>query len=452
MTGAPARTFFVEFNKALCNEAIEPPKYDLSDIWDRKIDKENGLAYYRKLFENGVPVCEMPIKGKRPEIHPVSDSIITDKYDASELKKPEDTAKKLDITKFELFFSAISMVLGKYTSSEEVVIGVPTNMRPSDANNVEITGDSLAYMIYTSGSTGVPKGVMLKHEGICNYLRPHPANIHMKSVHDLVNTYLSITTVSFDMSFREHTASLCNGKTLVFSSDSDMNDPRALARLMEKYNVDCINATPSRLQQYLYNAAFCERLKYCKCIMAGGELYPISLRDKIKEIAPNARLLNTYGPTEITVSCNVGDLTSAEYVTVGRPLLNYKEYIVDKFGDIAPFGVADELYVGGIVVGKGYRNPEKKTAELFVTYNGERMYRTGDLAKWDNEGRVLIIGRLDSQIKLRGLRIELGEIENVIGSFDGIKEAAVAVKTINNTEHIAAYFTADKQIDIEKRQ
>ncbi|MBR6400598.1 MAG: amino acid adenylation domain-containing protein [Firmicutes bacterium] len=751
--GGSVRTFWGEFNKALCNEAIEPLKYDLSDIWDRKIDKENGLAYYRKLFENGVPVCEMPIKGKRPEIHPVSDSIITDKYDASELKKLEDTAKKLGITKFELFFAAISMVLGKYTSSEEVVIGVPTNMRPSDAKyvigmfvntapvlvrpsrnmnvreyiensaaaihnathgksvpfedlvsefakardksrnpifdvslnylyeipqfenngiktlmyvplqnlrrdfvinirvcenslslmiqysselfeeevvnnfveqirytvnsicedsgqtvrectalpeaqkeklmrfsvtaeekpeytllhrlfeknaaeyadktaliaedatltyrelnekanivannliakgirpndsvalllprksfflsclfgvlkagaafipcdpqypserinhiiqdsgasfiittadklayypedkaidvesitrgentdtpNVDITGDSLAYMIYTSGSTGVPKGVMLKHEGICNYLRPHPANIHMKSVHDLVNTYLSITTVSFDMSFREHTASLCNGKTLVFASDNDMNDPRALARLMEKYNVDCINATPSRLQQYLYNAAFCERLKYCKCIMAGGELYPISLRNKIKEIAPNARLLNTYGPTEITVSCNVGDLTNAEYVTVGKPLLNYKEYIVDKFGDIAPFGAAGELYVGGIGVGKGYRNLEKKTAELFVTYNGERMYRTGDLAKWDNEGRVLIIGRLDSQIKLRGLRIELGEIESVIGSFDGIREAAVAVKTINNTEHIAAYFTADKQIDID---
>ncbi len=332
---------------------------------------------------------------------------------------------------------------GKALDAEKLLAG-----RNTSAPAVEVTGDMLAYMIYTSGSTGVPKGVMLTHKGICNYLRPHDANIHMKFIHDNAETYLSITTVSFDMSFKEHTAALCFGITLVFASDEEMNDPKALAGLMKRYGVDCINATPSRLQGYLFSKAFCEELSHCKCVMSGGEGYPIVLRDRIREIAPDARIFNTYGPTEITVSCNGCDITDDDCITVGKPLLNYIEYIVDSFGDPSPYGAAGELYVGGTGVAMGYRNLPEKTAESFVEYRGLRMYRTGDLAKWDSMGRVMILGRLDSQIKLRGLRIELGEIENVIGRFAGIKETAVAVKNIGGTEHLAAYFTAESRIDI----
>ena len=314
---------------------------------------------------------------------------------------------------------------------------------------VDMSGEELAYMIYTSGSTGKPKGVMLRHKGICNYLMPHQANTHIHYLKNNTDTYLSVTTVSFDMSFKEHTAALCNGKTLVFASEDEMNDPRALAELMNKYGVDCINATPSRLQQYMEYEPFRNGLAKCKLVMSGGEGYPLSLRDAIRACSADIRVMNTYGPTEITVSCNAADLTDAGYITVGRPLLNYYEYIVDKYGAPAPYGVTGELYVGGVGVAKGYRNLPEKTAEAFVEFMGGRMYRTGDYAKFDKYGNVLILGRLDSQVKLRGLRIELSEIEELIAAQPHIKKAAVIIRRLGGQESICAYFTADTRIDTD---
>ena len=315
--------------------------------------------------------------------------------------------------------------------------------------DVNVSGDDLAYMIYTSGSTGKPKGVMLRHIGICNYLMPHPANTHIHFLKNNTETYLSVTTVSFDMSFKEHTAALCNGKTLVFASEDEMNDPRLLAGLMKKYGVDCMNATPSRLQQYMEYEPFRNELAKCRLVMSGGEGYPISLRNAIMACSSGIRIVNTYGPTEITVSCNAADLTDAEYVTIGRPLLNYSEIIVDKYGDTAPFGVTGELYVGGVGVAKGYRNLPEKTADAFVEYNGQRMYRTGDYAKFDKNGDVFILGRLDSQVKLRGLRIELSEIEELIAAQPHIKKAAVIIRSLGGQDNLCAYFTADTKIDID---
>ncbi|MBQ1616671.1 MAG: non-ribosomal peptide synthetase, partial [Ruminococcus sp.] len=324
-------------------------------------------------------------------------------------------------------------------------------LKGTDVSNpdVPMKDTDLSYMIYTSGSTGKPKGVMLRHKGICNYLMPHPANSHMYCLKNNVTTYLSVTTISFDMSFKEHTAAFCNGKTLVFAGEDEMNDPRALAELMKKYDVDCINATPSRLQQYMDFAPFKEALAKCKLVMSGGEGYPMSLRDSIKACSDNIRIVNTYGPTEITVSCNAADLTNADYVTVGRPLLNYNEIIVDKFGDSAPFGVIGELYIGGVGVAKGYRNLPEKTAEAFVEFDGQRMYRSGDYAKWDKDGNVFILGRLDNQVKLRGLRIELGEIEGLIAAQPHIKKVSVIIRKLNGQDNLCAYFTADEEIDID---
>ena len=142
---------------------------------------------------------------------------------------------------------------------EEILAG-----EPCGNPDLPMTGDELSYMIYTSGSTGKPKGVMLRHRGICNYLTPYAGNTIMRNVRERTTAYLSVTTVSFDMSFKEHTAALCNGKTLVFAAEDEMNDPRALAGLMEKHHIDCVNATPSRLQQYMEYAPFRAGLGNCR--------------------------------------------------------------------------------------------------------------------------------------------------------------------------------------------
>ena len=347
------------------------------------------------------------------------------------------------------FIITTSDKLSDYPSDKAIDVADILSGDETDDPNVEMSDRALSYMIYTSGSTGKPKGVMLRHRGICNYLMPHPANYHMYYLKQNVSTYLSVTTVSFDMSFKEHTAAFCNGKTLVFAAEDEMNDPRALCSLMDKYHVDCINATPSRLQQYMDYEPFRNALSRCKLVMSGGEGYPMALRDAIRQCSEDIRIVNTYGPTEITVSCNAADLTHADYVTVGKPLLNYHEIIVDKFGDRAPFGVIGELYIGGMGVAAGYKSLPEKTAAAFVEYDNERMYRSGDYAKWDKNGNVHILGRLDNQVKLRGLRIELGEIEGLIAAQAHIKKVAVVIRKLNGQDNLCAYFTADEEISID---
>ena len=339
--------------------------------------------------------------------------------------------------------------LSEYPAEKAIDVEDIIKGEQRDNPQVEMSDTELAYMIYTSGSTGKPKGVMLRHCGICNYLTDHPANTIIHNIVTRVSTYLSVTTVSFDMSFKEHTASLCSGKTLVFAGEDEMNDPRALAELMEKYDVDCINATASRIAQYMEYEPFEKALSRCKLVLCGGEAYPLALRDRIKNCVKNANIINTYGPTEITVSSNAKVLNDAAYITVGRPLLNYKEYIVDKFGDLVPYGVIGELYIGGIGVARGYKNLPEKTNEVFIDYQGERMYRSGDYSKWDAAGDVFILGRIDNQVKLRGLRIELGEIEGLIEVQPHIKKAAVVIRKLNGQENLCAYFAADTRIDID---
>lgn len=137
-------------------------------------------------------------------------------------------------------------------------------------------------------------------------------------------------------------------------------------------------------------------------------------------------------------------------VTVGKPQLNVKEFIVDVDGNELPVGVIGELYIAGRGVGHGYNNLEEKTRESFIQYHGERTYRSGDYAKWMPDGDVVILGRTDHQIKLRGLRIELGEIENVILKVEGIQKVVILIRKIGGKEHLCAYFTADRPIEIDK--
>ncbi|MBQ2495969.1 MAG: AMP-binding protein, partial [Prevotella sp.] len=316
---------------------------------------------------------------------------------------------------------------------------------PCQLEDVQLTGDDLAYLIYTSGSTGRPKGVMLRHEGICNYLYGHPANVFANGVLTDAKRVLSVTTISFDAALQDIGMAFFNGKTLIVATEEQANNPLDLATLINEQHINMVSGTPSRWQTWLTSPDFCQAISHINICRAGGEKFSDQLLTQMRSVT-KARIFNCYGPTEITVASNNKELTNAEIVTVGKPQLNVKEFIVDQDGNELPVGVVGELYIGGRGVARGYNNLEQMTKERFVDYHGERIYKSGDYAKWLPDGDVVILGRTDHQIKLRGLRIELGEIENVMLKVKGMKKVVILIRKLNDKEHLCAYYTADREI------
>ena len=309
----------------------------------------------------------------------------------------------------------------------------------------DITPDDLAYLIYTSGSTGRPKGVMLRHEGICNYLYGHPANVFANAVLTDAERVLSVTTISFDAALQDIGMAYYNGKTLIVATEEQANNPLDLAALIEREHINMVSGTPSRWLTWLTSDDFARAIAGIAIVRAGGEKFSDQLLQQLRAIT-HARIFNCYGPTEITVASNNKELTHAGIVTVGKPQLNVREFIVDADGNELPVGVVGELYIGGRGVARGYNNLDEMTRERFIDYHGTRVYKSGDYAKWLPDGDVVILGRTDHQIKLRGLRIELGEIENVMLKVDGIDKVVIMIRKIGGKEHLCAYYTADREI------
>ena len=360
--------------------------------------------------------------------------------DDSEARYVITTADRLDAVSPEKAIDVEELInspLGFAASPSEE----PSTLRSQPS----ITPDDLAYLIYTSGSTGRPKGVMLHHRGICNYLYGHPANVFANAVLTDADRVLSVTTISFDAALQDIGMAYFNGKTLVVATEEQANNPLDLARLILEQHITMVSGTPSRWQTWLTSDDFCHAIAGVRICRAGGEKFSDQLLQQLRSVT-RARIFNCYGPTEITVASNNAELTHAEIVTVGRPQLNVREFIVDSDGNELPVGVVGELYIGGRGVAHGYNNLDEMTRERFIDYHGTRIYRSGDYARWLPDGNVVILGRTDHQIKLRGLRIELGEIENVMLKVDGIDKVVILIRKLGGKEHLCAYYTADREI------
>lgn len=315
--------------------------------------------------------------------------------------------------------------------------------RPS----VAIEPEDVAYMIYTSGSTGRPKGVMIPHRAITNYLYGY-RKLFFEDNPD-IRTQMLIVTISFDASLVNLGTALTSGHCLVLADEEECKDVVLLSELMLENHVDSFDITPSRLDAMLDLPEFRHAVACARHINIGGEGFQTSLVDKLYDAGFSGMTVNEYGPTETTVGSNHAVLHAGEPIVAGRPFVNVSQRIVDAWGSELPVGAVGELYISGRGVGLGYNKLPEKTAEAYVSFQGERAYRTGDLARWTPEGEVVILGRIDHQVKIRGLRIELGEIENVARTFPGILAAAADVREINKVQHLCLYYTSATEIDKE---
>lgn len=317
----------------------------------------------------------------------------------------------------------------------------------SNLNNVN-TPEDLIYVIYTSGSTGLPKGVMLKNSNIVNFIYAimqqleFPANA----------SFVSLTTISFDIFVLESLLPLLNGMKTIIASESAQTDVNIFNDLCVKNNVDVIQTTPSRIQAFLYDVSSAEFLKKVKYMLIGGEPFPNNLLERLHSIY-SGKIFNMYGPTETAVWSSIKELSTLSQITIGTPIANTQMYVLDQFNNPLPISVPGELFISGDGLARGYLNNENLTNKVFINNpftENSKMYKTGDLCKFLPNGEIEYLERIDNQIKIRGLRIELGEIESKILSYPNIKNACVIKQTINNRDFISAYFTVNKRINISE--
>ncbi len=319
----------------------------------------------------------------------------------------------------------------------------------------------LVYVIYTSGSTGQPKGVMLENLSVHNFIAGVTRQIDFAPD----KTIVCLTTISFDIFVLESLLPLSQGLTVVIA------DPMRFAGDLAGQRIDMLQTTPSTMSMLLQDAACLPYLRSCSEIMLGGEPFPKSLLQKLRGQF-SARLYNMYGPTETTVWSTIQEVTSADEITIGRPIANTQIYIVDEqFQPLGP-GAIGELCIAGDGVARGYLDRPDLTVERFVPNPfgrleirdwrlsdsessisnlqspiSDRLYRTGDLARWQADGQIEFFGRRDSQVKIRGFRIELGEIEDRLSAYPHIRESAVAAKLNEHEEpYLVAYYTANKEL------
>jgi len=320
--------------------------------------------------------------------------------------------------------------------------------QPVTNPTVRVRPEDLAYIIYTSGSTGRPKGVMLEHRALVNYTLAAVREYGI-TARDRI---LQFASISFDAHAEELYTAFTQGATLVIRDDAALDSFSEFLRRCQEWRLTVLSI-PTGFWHELTAAIESEGLtlpESLRSVIIGGEAARSDALAKWFEcVDPRVRLRNTYGPTETTVVATSAMLNADEMidgrVPIGRPLVNTRLYVLDSRRRLLPKGVAGELYIGGESVARGYLYRDELTAERFLVdpfsnRAGGRMYRTGDVVRWNHDGNLDFLGRVDNQVKLRGFRIELGEIEQVLCEQPMVASAAVlAVERAPGELRLVAY-------------
>ncbi|MCY8185278.1 amino acid adenylation domain-containing protein [Bacillus inaquosorum] len=342
-----------------------------------------------------------------------------------------------------LLLQSSSLHVPAFAGGEIVYLNQANKHRLSNPN-VDVLPKSLAYVIYTSGSTGRPKGVEVEHRSAVNFLNSLQSRYRLKQSDVIMHK----TSYSFDASIWELFWWPYAGASVYLLPQGGEKEPEVIAKAVEEQEITAMHFVPSMLH------AFLEHIKYrpvpikingLKRVFSGGEQLGTHLVSRFCELLPGVALTNSYGPTEATVEAAFFDCPlheKLERVPIGKSVHHVRLYILNQKQRMLPAGCIGELYIAGAGVARGYLNRPALTEERFLEdpfYPGERMYKTGDLARWLPDGHVEFFGRLDDQVKIRGYRIEPGEIEAALRSIEGVREAAVTVRTDSGEPELCAY-------------
>jgi non-ribosomal peptide synthetase component F len=232
---------------------------------------------------------------------------------------------------------------------------------------------------------------MTSHESLSNYINPNKKNIYSYLLSNF-NNYISLTKVSF---VSEIFTSILNGVTLVLASDESKNNPHLIANLINNYDIEGFDSTPLLVNMYFDNNEFIKSLSKLKTIFLGGEPFPYELYNKLIKLSP-AKIVDCYGLTETTINSNAKILNGSMNNSIGKPLFNVIERVMDVDGHSLPAGIIGELWIGGLGVAKGYINNPKINNKLFTKINNVPFYKTGDLARLEDNGDYSYHGRLDT--------------------------------------------------------
>ena len=313
--------------------------------------------------------------------------------------------------------------------------------------DVKVGERDLSYIIYTSGSTGTPKGVMLNQIGMSNMVQAMTRVLeYLKEGNK--HAIASVTSTPFDIFVYEIIVSLTHGLKVVMANNAEHRNPKLLDALIRKHGVDVMTVTPSLMKINYDNREPDTALANVKNMVFGGEPLPEKFVKDLKALADDITVYNIYGPSEITILSNVQNLNGEKEITVGPPILNTQMYILDKNMKQLPIGVVGEIYIAGIQVGEGYIGKEEMTKQRFLKnpFGPGKIYKTGDIGRWTFDGKIQCLGRVDNQVKLRGLRIELGEIEDEMLKMPGVTSAIVNKVSLDGKESLCGYYVADNNL------